>query len=124
MNTKIQTIVEAILGLIMFIFGLNKFIGFIPVEPPSNLIAQQFLGAMFSTYLFKVVAIGEIIGGILLIIPKTKFAAWLILLPIIFNIIAFHIAHDFIGNGIWLVPTLLFIIVGYMNKENIKSLIQ
>ena len=118
-----ELIFKSVLALAMVVFGLNKFFGFIPVEPPTDPIAQKFMGAMFSTYLFKVVALAEIIGGILLVIPKTKFIGWLILLPVIFNIVAFHIAHDFVGNGIWLAPTILFFIIGYYGREKLKSLL-
>ena len=124
MSTLFQNIISSALALLMVVFGFNKFLGFIPVEPPADPIAQQFMGAMFSTYLFKVVAIAEIIGGILLVIPKTKFIGWLMLLPIIFNIVAFHIAHDFIGNGIWLLPIVLFVAISYFNKDNIISLVK
>lgn len=124
MNLMIQKGIGGVLALLMITFGLNKFLGFIPVEPPADPIAQQFMGAMFSTYLFKVVAVAEILGGILLVIPKTKFVGWLILLPVIFNIVAFHFAHDFVGNGIWLIPTILFIVIGYAQKDRIYSLVE
>jgi len=123
MNNTIQKITNGLLAMLMVIFGLNKFLGFIPVEPPVNPTAQQFMGAMFGSYLYVLVAITEIVGGILLLIPKTKFMGWLILIPIIFNIVAFHIAHDFIGNGIWLLPSLLFLIIGYGYKSNMNSLL-
>tara|TARA_R110002096_G_scaffold342040_2_gene534956 strand:+ start:228 stop:665 length:438 start_codon:yes stop_codon:yes gene_type:complete len=109
------------LAIVMVIFGLNKFFGFIPVEPPIDPIAQSFMGAMFTSYLFIVVALVEIVGGILLTIPKTKLFGWLILLPVIFNIVAFHFAHDFIGNGFWLLPTLLFVIITYFQFGIIKK---
>lgn len=124
MKKKTQIFISGFLGLLMIIFGLNKFLGFIPVEPPVDPTAQQFMGAMFSTYLFKVVALAEIIGGIMLFFSKMNFIGWLILLPVIFNIVAFHVAHDFIGNGIWLLPTLLFIAIGYYHRSNIYSLIK
>lgn len=111
------------LGALMIIFGANKFLGFIPVEPPADETAQQFLGTMFTSYLFSVVAFAEITGGILLLIPKTRFLGWLLLLPVIFNIVSFHIAHDFVGNAIWLLPTALFILVGIESKEKLKTVI-
>jgi len=120
---KPQHVTAGILGLLMLVFGLNKFLGFIAVELPSDPIAQQFMGAMFSSYLYAAVGVAEILGGLLLILPKTRFTGWLILLPIIFNIVAFHIAHDFIGNGIWLLPTLLFIALSIFIKDKISSLI-
>lgn len=122
MKNTIQNISIWFLAILMVVFGLNKFFGFIPVEPPADLKAQSFMGAMFSSYLFVVVAIAEIVGGILLIVPKTRFLGWLLLLPIIFNIVAFHIAHDFIGNGIWLLPTLLFAIITYFQFGRIKKI--
>ncbi|USD26160.1 MULTISPECIES: hypothetical protein [Flagellimonas] len=123
MKNSIQNISNWLLAVLMVVFGLNKFLGFIPVEPPTDPTAQQFIGTMFSTYLFVVVAIAEIIGGILLAIQKTKIVGWLILLPVIFNIAAFHVAHDFVGNGIWLLPTILFLIASYFQKEKLYSLI-
>lgn len=121
MKNTIQNISIGFLAFLMVVFGLNKFFGFIPVEPPADATAQAFMGAMFTSYLLVVVAIAEIVGGILLIISKTRFLGWLLLLPIIFNIVAFHIAHDFIGNGIWLLPTLLFAIITYFQFRTIKK---
>ncbi|MEQ8924227.1 MAG: hypothetical protein RLO81_00355 [Fulvivirga sp.] len=123
MEKIIKNAIPAVLGLLMIIFGLNKFIGFIPVEPPADATAQMFMGAMFTSYLFAIVAIFEIVGGILLFSSKTRFLAWLLLLPVVFNIVAFHIAYDFIGNGIWLLPTALFMIVGYFNRNKLVQII-
>lgn len=121
MKNTIQNISIWLLAILMIVFGLNKFFGFIPVEPPADPTAQSFMGAMFTSYLFVVVAIAEIVGGIFLIVPKTRFLGWLLLSPVIFNIVAFHIAHDFIGNGIWLLPTLLFTIITYFQFGTIKK---
>ena len=123
MSNIIQKASVGLLALLMVVFGLNKFFGFIAVDPPADPVAQQFMGAMFTTYLFKVVAIAEIVGGILLIIPRTMLVGWIILLPVVFNIVAFHIAHDFVGNGIWLLPTTLFIAVGVFLKDKMLSLV-
>lgn len=107
----------------MIVFGLNKFIGFIPAPPPADPVAQAFMGAMFTSYLFVVVAVAEIVGGVLLLITKTRVLGWLLLLPIVFNIIAFHVAHDFVGNGIWLFLTLTYLAAGYFLKEDFVSVV-
>ncbi len=122
MNAKIYTGARYLLAFLMIVFGLNKFLGLIPVEPPTEAVAQQFMGTMFSTYLFAVVAMAEIVSGILLIIPKTKLLGWLTLSPVIFNIVAFHVAHDFIGNGIWLLPTVLFVIIAFDHAKKLKQI--
>ena len=122
MSNVIQKATIGMLALLMVVFGLNKFFGFIAVDPPADPVAQQFMGAMFTTYLFKVVAIAEIVGGILLIVPRTMLIGWIILLPVVFNIVAFHVAHDFVGNGIWLLPTALFIAIGVILRDRLVSL--
>lgn len=124
MQKMITMLPGALLGVLMILFGLNKFLGFIVVEPPTDPSAQAFLGIMFSTYLYKVVAVAEIAGGILLLVPKLRLLGWLILSPVIFNIVAFHLAHDFIGNGIWLLPTLLFIWVGINSRQALSPLLK
>ena len=123
MQFRIQYLIFWFLGLLMVTFGLNKFFGFIPVAPPEDATAQQFLMAMFGSYLFGVVAVAEILGGILLFIKRTRYLGWLLLAPIVFNIVVFHLAHDFVGNGIWLVPFALFVVGGNLLKGNlVKSL--
>lgn len=121
MKNIVQNIALWLLAILMVIFGLNKFFGFIPVEPPADATAQSFMGAMFTSYLYVIVSLAEIVGGIMLLVPKTRFMGWLLLLPVIFNIVAFHIAHDFIGNGIWLLPTILYILISYLQFYNIKK---
>ncbi|MEM6722426.1 MAG: DoxX family protein [Bacteroidota bacterium] len=108
----------------MIAFGANKFLQFIQVAPPVDPTAQQFMGAMFSSYLFAMVALAEIIGGLLLLSPRFRFAGWLILLPIVFNIVVFHLAYDFIGNGIWLVPTIIYLMLANSLSDRIQDLFQ
>ena len=124
MKTTLQNATFWVLAALMVIFGLNKFLGFIPVEPPADATAQQFLGTMFTSYLFAVVAVGEIIGGVLLVLKKTRFLGWILLSPIVFNIVAFHIAHDFIGNGIWLLPSSLFLLGGLWMKDELVQTVK
>ena len=65
----IFNIAKVLFALSMIVFGLNKFIGFIAVPPPADPVAQQFLGAMFSSYLAPLVGGVEIIGAVLILIP-------------------------------------------------------
>ena len=122
-NKTLQKIIVGLLSILMVVFGLNKFIGFIPVDPPEDPVAHQFMGAMFTSYLSKVVAVAEIAGGVMIMVPRLKLVGYLLLLPVIFNIVAFHIAHDFIGNGIWLLPTALFLVISYFERDRLSSLL-
>ena len=79
-----------LLGFIFLVFGLNGFLHFIPMPPPSG-VAGQFLGSMFVTkYLLFVFAI-QLIGGVLLLINRYVPIALTILGPIIVNILLFHV---------------------------------
>ena len=124
MNTQKIIFLSAkfLLGFPMIIFGLNKFLGFIAVDPPADPTAQSFLGTMFSSYLYLIVAFVEIIGGILVLIPKTALIGTMLLLPVITNIAAFHFAHDLPGNGIWIFPTIMQVVVLSFYTDHLKKL--
>lgn len=121
MKNLFNTIAAIALGLPMIIFGLNKFLLFANVAPPTDKTAQMFLGAMFTSYLAKLVGITEIIGGGLVLLPKTRTLGWFVLSPIMANIIVFHFAHDMPGNMIWLFSTASFLFVLFLEKKSILS---
>jgi len=99
-----------LLGLIFLVFGLNGFLHFIPMPPPSG-VAGQFLGSMFVTkYLVFVFAI-QLIGGVLLLINRYVPIALTILGPIIVNILLFHSLMNPAGLGLAVFVTILWGIV-------------
>ncbi len=124
LDLKVIYTLRVLYGLPLIIFGLNKFLGFVEVAPPADLTAQMFLGAMFSSYLAPTVGLLEIVGGLLLVVPRTAFVGWLVLLPVITNIFLFHLAHDLPGNGIWLFPTLMAILSGITFNDKLNTLIK
>ena len=71
------------------LFGLNGFLHFIPMPPPSG-VAGQFLGAMFVSKYLLVVSGLQVISGALLLINRYVPLALTILGPIIVNILLFH----------------------------------
>jgi putative oxidoreductase len=60
-----------------------------PPDPASP--AGQFFGVFYTTGWLALVQICQILGGILVAIPKTRNFGLLILGPVIVNILAFHI---------------------------------
>lgn len=86
-------IVGGLLGLIFIVFGLNFFMGFLPEQPnpPEGSPPALFFGALIPTGYFALVKSLEILGGILVAIPKTRNFGLLVLGPIIINILAFHV---------------------------------
>src|SRR6476661_9660442 len=99
-----------LLGLIFLVFGLNGFLHFIPMPPPSG-VAGQFLGSMFVTkYLVFVFAI-QLIGGALLLVNRYVPLALTILGPIIVNILLFHSLMNPAGIGLAIFVTIFWGVV-------------
>mgnify|MGYP000686672647 CR=1 FL=1 len=96
---KVKMVVRILLGIMVLIFGLNKFLQFIPM-PPMPQEAGEFMGALVkSGYLMVVVAIVEIITGILLLLNKYVSLALVILFPVLLNAFLFHLFLDLPGIG-------------------------
>jgi putative oxidoreductase len=63
-----------------------------PADPsPADAPHKLFMGAMFPTGYLAFVKVLEILGGLLVALPKTRNIGLLILGPIVVNILAFHI---------------------------------
>lgn len=78
-----------LLGLMFVVFGLNGFLNFIPMPPPSG-AAGQFFGAMFATHYIVPVFLLEVIAGALLLANRFVPLALAILAPLLVNIALFH----------------------------------
>lgn len=90
----LPTLAAGLLGLAFIIFGSNFFLNFIPMpaDPsPADAPHKLFMSAMFPTGYLAFVKVLEILGGLLVALPKTRNIGLLILGPIIVNILAFHI---------------------------------
>jgi putative oxidoreductase len=78
-----------LLGLTFLTFGLNGFLHFIPMPPPSGL-AGQYLGALFVSHYLSVVFLLQTVAGVLLLANLFVPLALTILAPILVNIALFH----------------------------------
>ncbi len=102
-------IAGGLLGLIFIVFGLNFFLGFIPMPagPPEGSPPALFMGALYPTGYLAFIKVLEVLGGVLVAVPKTRALGLLILAPIIVNILAFHV---FLLNGVGLVGPVTILI--------------
>ena len=97
----IANIAGVLLGLIFYVVALNFFFHFFEMPaPPADSPPAMFLGAMIPTGYFAFVKVLEIVGGILVAIPRTRPVGLLTLGPIVVNILCFHI---FLAKGAGLV---------------------
>ena len=87
---KIATLIARILlGLLFLVFGLNGFLHFIPMPPPTGL-AGQYMGALFLSHYLAVVFALEAVGGLLLLLNRYVPLALVLLGPVLVNIVLFH----------------------------------
>ena len=93
------TIAGALLGFLFVFSGANFFLklmdmggGAAPPDHPTSL----FMGALIPTGYFAFVKVLEMVGGVLVAIPRTRNLGLLALGPVIVNILCFHI---FLNKG-------------------------
>lgn len=110
MKEKLSLIAGGLLGLVFVVFGLNFFLHFIPIPPlPEGSHAAAFMGAAYMTGFLTFVKVLEILGGVLVAVPKTRGLGLLILGPIIVNILAFHVF--IVGGGLFDPPVVLITVL-------------
>ena len=103
-------IAGALLGLIFVALPVLIMAGVIhQPPPPADSPAGHFMAAFVPTGWLTFVQICQIVGGILVAIPKTRNFGLLILGPIIVNILAFHIL---VAKGGLVGPPLLVAVLG------------
>ncbi len=113
MNSKFTAIVRVVLGIMLVVFGSNKFLNFIPMEAPTG-AAADFMNSLGATgYIFPVVGVLEVFIGILLLIKKWVPFAAILLAPISINILLFHLFLDIPGVSVALLVTILNAILIY-----------
>jgi uncharacterized membrane protein YphA (DoxX/SURF4 family) len=103
------TVSGILLGLLFVASGLVVLLNLVQgAPPPEGTPAAMFMGALAPTGYLTFVKVLEVIGGVLVAIPRTRNFGLLFLGPILINIIAYH---TFITKGAGLFHPLLIIIV-------------
>jgi putative oxidoreductase len=84
-----STIARYLAGVIFLVFGLNGFLHFIPLPPPSG-VAGQFMGALYVSHYLTLVFGLQVIAAVLLLANRFVPLALAVLAPVLVNILAFH----------------------------------
>lgn len=101
MNSKFTSIVRILLGIILLVFGLNKFypLPFLPA-PQLPQHASEFMSSLAATgYVLPIVGVLEVFIAILLLTKNWIAFALIILVPISLNILLFHLFLDLPSIG-------------------------
>jgi len=92
MKNKILFVVSLLFGLLFINSGLNKFFNYMPMpkDMPEKMI--KVMGAFMEIgWLFPLIAVAEITGGILFITNKFRALGAIILFPVLVGILLTHI---------------------------------
>ena len=123
MNSKVFMVLRILLGLFVLVFGLNKFLHFIPMEEMSA-DGGAYFGALMNTKTLTLVAIVEIVAGIALIFNKFGALLALILMSISVNAVLFHATLEPGSIAGALVFLILNILVLYGYKDKYEELLR
>lgn len=105
----LPTIAGALLGLLFIASGFVVLLKLAPMPPPpEGTPAASFMAAFVPTGYLTFVKALEIIGGILVALPRVRNLGLLVLGPILVNILAFH-AFVMKGEGLFSPPLLIIV---------------
>ena len=123
MKNKITFVLSLLFGLMFINAGLNKFLNYMPM--PDNL-PEKMLKAMNAFteigWIMPLVGTFEVLGGLLIIIPKTRALGALMIFPIMVGIVLTNIVQDTSGLPIAGVFSAILIWIMIQNKEKYAPL--
>jgi len=122
MNSKVFMALRIVLGLMLLVFGLNKFFHFLPDPEGMSADAGAYFGALMSTKTMTLVAIVEVAAGLTFLLNKCGALMAIILMSVSVNAVLFHVALDSANIAPALVLLVLNIVVLYGYKDKYKEL--
>ena len=121
----LPTAARLLMGLMFLVFGLNGFLHFIP--EPKNAMPEEaaaFAGAMAKTgYMFPMVMGTQLLVGVLLLLNRFVPLALALIMPVIVNIIAFHVFLAPSGIAPGAVILLLEIYLAWAYRKQYRSML-
>ncbi|RNI26747.1 DoxX family protein [Rufibacter latericius] len=124
MKQKILTGLCLLFGLLLINGGLNKFFNYMPVPEglPEPLLRDTAALTEIS-WLIPLIGLAEILGGILVIIPKTRALGALVVFPVMVGILLTHLFVDTSGLPIAIVIWLILLWIIFENRRKYLPLI-
>jgi uncharacterized membrane protein YphA (DoxX/SURF4 family) len=116
MKNKIQFVLVLLFGLLFINGGLNKLFNYLPMPADLPQEVLNDFGAMKEIiWLMPLLALSEIIGGILIVIPKTRALGAIIVLPAMMGILLNHI---YVDRSNLIMAVVLAAILGWVIYDN------
>jgi uncharacterized membrane protein YphA (DoxX/SURF4 family) len=125
MKKKILFVLSLLFGLMFINAGLNKFFNYLPMptDLPENMV-KMTAALMQIGWLMPLVAIVEIVGGILFITNKFRALGAVIIFPVLAGIVLVHITAAPSGLPIAIVLLGIEIWVMIENREKYLPMVR
>lgn len=115
MKKKILFVVSLLFGLMFINAGLNKFFNYMPVPKDMPKDAMAMFGALMQIkWLMPLIGIAEIVGGLLIIIPRSRALGAIVIFPVMVGILLTALS---LSSGLAMV-LVLFVILIWIVIEN------
>ena len=123
-KSKVFFVFSLLFGLLFIVFGFDKFYHYMPMpkDLPEKML-KAFNAFMEIGWLMPLVGSAEIVGGLLVIIPRTRALGALVIFPVMVGIVLTNIVQDKSGLPIALVFSAILIWIIFENKEKYLPLI-
>lgn len=124
MKKKILFVLALLFGLMFINAGMDKFLHYMPVPQDMPEETVKVMEAIMEiSWLLPLIAIAEIVGGILIIIPKTRALGALIILPVMVGILLVNIVGEITGLVIGLPLAAILAWIFYENRHKYRPLV-
>jgi uncharacterized membrane protein YphA (DoxX/SURF4 family) len=121
---KIATVIaRGLLGLIFVVFGSNMFLHFIPMPPPPEGPAREFMTALFVSHYLYVVGALQVVGGLLLLTGRWTPLGLTLVGPVIVNIVCFHVLMAPAGLPMAIVVSVLAVFLLWNYRQNFAGIL-
>jgi uncharacterized membrane protein YphA (DoxX/SURF4 family) len=118
MKKKILFGVCLLFGLLLVNSGLNKFFNYMPVPEDLPAGMADLMGCMMAFgWLMPLVGLVEIVSGILIVFPKTRALAAIMIFPVVVGIVLTHTVNETSGLPIALVVLAVNLWVFFENRR-------
>lgn len=125
MKQKVFNILSVIFGLLLINGGLDKFFHYMPVPPDmSEGLLADFNALKEISWLLPLIGFGELVGGILILFPKTRALGALVVFPVMVGVLLTHIFVAPDGLLIALVIWAILLWIIYENREKYLYLLK
>lgn len=114
----VKWIVCILFGLMFINSGLNKIFNYMPMPELTEEQKQLFGAFMQIKWLMPLVAVAEILGGLLFIFPRTRALGAIVIFPVMVGIVLHHAVLD---PATLAIPMVLFLINLWMIGDNWKK---